>query len=84
MALSYLGVILDSALMKFFPVPDNGPSDAHWNVQKFGNLSITSAISRLCINKVAKVLREAFAFTHREMVLVGHLGNEKPFHSDWD
>lgn len=33
--LSYLGIILDSSLTMFFPVPDNGPSDAHWNVPKF-------------------------------------------------
>src|SRR4029434_3242361 len=64
----------------FFPLPDYGPNSAHWNINKFRNASVTNAISMFCNNKVAKVLRELFAFTHREMFLVGHLGNMTPFY----
>ena len=66
--------------MMFFPLPDYGPNSAHWNIQKFRNASVTNAISMFCNNKVAKVLRELFAFTHHEMFLVWHLGNETPFY----
>ncbi len=37
------------------------------NIQKYRNPSVTNAISMFCSNKVAKVLRELFAFTHHEM-----------------
>ncbi len=33
-----------------------------------------------CNTKVAKVLRELFAFTHHEMFLGWHVGNETPFY----
>ncbi len=64
----------------FFPLPDYGPSSAHWNIQKYRNPSVTNAISMFCNNKVAKVLRKLFAFTHHEMFLVWHVGNETPFY----
>uniref|UniRef100_A0A672TDS0 Vascular endothelial growth factor receptor 3 n=1 Tax=Sinocyclocheilus grahami TaxID=75366 RepID=A0A672TDS0_SINGR len=54
----------------FFPLPDYGPNSAHWNIQKYRNPSVNNAISMFCNNKVAKVLRELFAFTHHEMFLV--------------
>ena len=56
--------------MMFFPLPDYGPNSAHWNIQKFINVSVTNTISMFCNNKVAKVLRELFAFTHHEIFLV--------------
>ncbi len=62
--------------MMFFPLPDYGPNSAHWNIQKYRN---PSAISKFCNNKVAKVLRKLFAFTHHEMFLVWHVGHETPF-----
>ena len=64
----------------FFPLSDNGPNSAHWNIQKFRTTSVTNAISMFCNNKVAKVLNELFGFTHHEMPIVWHLGNEKPFY----
>ncbi len=64
----------------FFPLPDYGPNSAHLNIQKYRNPSATNAISMFCNNKVAKVLRDLFAFTHHEMFLVWHVGNETPFY----
>ncbi len=56
-----------------FPLPDYGLNSAHWNIQKYRNPSVTNAISMFCSNKVAKVLRKLFAFTHHEMFLVWHV-----------
>src|SRR4029434_10301284 len=66
--------------MMFFPLPDYGPNSSHWNLQQFRNVSVTNGLSIFCNNKVAKVLRELFAFTHHELFPVGHLGNETPFY----
>ncbi len=64
----------------FFPLPNYGPNSAHWNIQKYRNPSVTNVISKFCNNNVAKVLRKLFAFTHHEMFLVWHVGNETPFY----
>ncbi len=58
----------------FFPLPVYGPNSAHWNIQKYRNPSVSYAISMFCNNKVSKVLRKLFAFTHHEMFLVWHVG----------
>ena len=54
----------------FFPLLDYGPNSANWNIRKFRNASVNNGISMFCNNKVAKVLRELFTFTHHEMFLV--------------
>ncbi len=66
--------------LMLFLLPDYGPNSAHWNIQKYRNPSVTNAISMLCNNNVVKVLRKLFAFTHHEMFLVWHVGNETPFY----
>lgn len=56
-------------MMMFFPLADNGPNSAGWNLQKFRKSSVTSAISMFCKNKVL-VLTELIGFTHYEAFLV--------------
>ncbi len=50
----------------FFPLLDNGPNSAHWNIQKYKN----PAVSMLCNNKVVKVLKKALCFYHHKIFLV--------------
>ena len=44
--------------MMFFALPDYGHNSADWNIQKFRNPSVTSAISVFHNNKAATVLKE--------------------------
>lgn len=67
-------------MMMFFPLADNGPNSAGWNLQKFRKSSLNSAISMFCKNKVLKVLTELIGFTHYEVFLVWHLGDDTPFY----
>lgn len=52
-----------------FPLLGYGSNIAHWNIQKLRNPSATNANGMFCNYKVAKVLKELFAFTHYEMFL---------------
>lgn len=48
----------------------DAPSSAHWYIQKLRNMSTTTDSSVFCNTKVVMGLREVFAFTHHERLLL--------------